>query len=176
MISICQTRLSIRIISSHWLHFISPSLLFNLLFSGFIVHPSIKTALAKDTINPLVIQSKKIILPFWTTCSQKAAKNPHTFHACIRLLAQCYTFLTVTNFSECCMSEVHMRTKKNIESMMNKIKLNTLFSESFLDYILGSHHCLIMAFPSLSLSNNGHVGGEYNMPCKQWDISCPMQQ
>lgn len=175
MISICQTRLSIRIISSHWLHFISPSLLFNLLFSGFTVHQSIKTALAKDTINPLVIHCKRIILPFcsWTMCSQKAAKNPHTFHACIQLLAQCFTFLTVANFSECCMLEVHMRTKK-IESMINKIKLNTLFSESFLDYILGSHHCLIMAFSSLSLSNNCHIGGEYNMPCKQWDISCPM--
>lgn len=146
MISICQTRLSIRIISSHWLHFISPSLLFNLLFSGFTVHQSIKTALAKDTINPLVIHCKSIILPFcsWTMCSQKAAKNPHTFHACIQLLTQCYTFLTVANFSECCMLEVHMRTKKNrINDKSNQIK-----------------HTLLWKFFGLysgksSLSNNG---------------------
>lgn len=102
MISICQTRLSIRIISSRLLHFISSLLLFNPLFSGFIVHQSIKTALVRDTINPLVIQWKRDILPFysWTTFSQSTAKNPHTFHASSQLLMQSHTFLT-DNFSDC---------------------------------------------------------------------------
>lgn len=102
MISICQTRLSVRIISPCRLHFISSPLLFNSLFSGFIVHQSIKTSLVKDTINPLVIQCKRNILPFysWTMCSQRAAKNSPTFHAFSQLLMQCHTFLT-GNFSYC---------------------------------------------------------------------------
>lgn len=103
MISICHTRLSRRIISSRWLYFISSPLLFNPLFSGFIVHQSIKTPLVKDTINPLVFQCKRNILPFlfsWTTCSQRTAKNSHIFHASSRLLMQSHTFLT-SNFSDC---------------------------------------------------------------------------